>query len=540
MATLLVSGGLLWFIIGRLDVPKFLDAVQEANFFGLLAAFLVFGTGMLFAAWRWHLMLRFGGNVVHPSATIRGALIGHCFHTFLFGAAGGDVVKSGIYARWYRLRMSEVLAAAPLDRLMALVGAIFFGSSMMILGALNGGFDKLARGQILLPVLWIAGVGLLVILSIVAVYSWRGTRIAALDRFRETLQKGGRELLKDRSTLLKSALAAFCVHACLSFTMVICLASVTHVSISWMAVLWLFPVISLISGLPISIGGAGLREGSALVLLGLFSIPPEDAVAASLFTLVISFCWCFVGLSLWWIGEKKWEPESVTVLPSTISVVIPTLNEAKSIESTVTAVRQVPEVMEILLADGGSQDGTEELAESLGCRVIKSSCGRGTQMRAAARESQGDVVWLLHADTLVPLHSGRALLNTFRDKRVVGGGFWKTFDRSSLWMLGSRFRCIVRLLLGRRLLGDQAMYVKRSVLEEIGGVPDLPLMEEFELCRLLNRKGRLALADATVVTSARKFRGLGALRTYWLMGEVTIRYYMGTPVSELAEIYSKR
>jgi rSAM/selenodomain-associated transferase 2 len=540
VATLLVSGGLLWFILRRLDVPKLLDAVQEANFFGLFAAFLVFGTGLLFASWRWHLMLRFGGNVVHPGATIRGAVIGHCFHTFLFGAAGGDVVKSGIYARWYGLKMSEVLAAAPLDRLMALVGAIFFGTLMMLLGALNGGFEKLAGRQLWLPVLWIAGVAVLVVLAIVGVYSWRGTRFAALDRFREALQKGGLELFKDRPTLLKSTIAAFCVHACLSFTMVISLASVTNVSISWVSVLWLFPVISLISGLPISIGGAGLREGSALVLLGLFSIPAEDAVAASLFTLVISFAWCFVGLSLWWLGEKGQASTPAGELPETISVVIPTLNEVEAIEGTIASVRQVPEVLEILIADGGSEDGTVALGESLGCRVIRSPLGRGTQMRAAAQEAQGEVVWLLHADTVVPLDSGRALINTFRDPDVVGGGFWKAFDQTSFWMLGSRFRCLVRLLLGGRLLGDQAMYVRRSVLEEVGGVPDLPLMEEFEICRLLRLKGRLALADATVITSARKFRGLGALRTYWLMGEVTIRYYMGTPVRELAEIYSKK
>jgi rSAM/selenodomain-associated transferase 2 len=540
VATLLVSGGLLWFILRRLDIPQFLEVVQDANPFGLFAAFLVFGTGMLFASWRWHLMLRFGGNVIHPVATIRGAVIGHCFHTFLFGAAGGDVVKSGVYSRWYGLKMSEVLAAAPLDRLMALVGAIVFGTSMMLLGAFNGGFENLAGRQLWLPVLWIAGVVLLVVLVIVGVYSWRGTRIAALDRFREALQKGGLDLFKDRSTLVKSTLAALCVHACLSFTMVISLASVTNVSISWVSVLWLFPVISLISGLPISIGGAGLREGSALVLLGLFSIPAEDAVAASLFTLMISFGWCFIGLVLWWLGEKRLASATGHELPESISVVIPTLNEAESIGETIASVQRIPEVVEILIADGGSEDETVALVESLGCRVIRASQGRGTQMRAAARVAQGEVVWLLHADTAVPIDAGRALLNTFRDATVVGGGFWKTFDQSSFWMLGSRFRCLIRLLLGGRLLGDQAMYVRRSVLEEVGGVPDLPLMEEFEICRLLRSKGRLALADATVITSARKFRGLGALRTYWLMGEVTVRYYMGTPVRELAEIYSKK
>lgn len=540
MLTVVITATLLFIVLRRLDVTQLFSVLSSARIDRLLLALSIFGVGLMFAAWRWHLMLRLGGNAIHPGATIRGVLIGHCSHTFLFGAAGGDVVKSGIYARWYGLKMSEVLAAAPLDRLIALVGAILFGSCMMMLGAFSGGFAKLGGRELVWPIVWVVSLAVGVALVIGAIYRWRGTHIAALDRFRSTLQDGGKELWADRSTLAKSVTAAFCVHACLSFTMVVCLASVTQASISWLSVLWLFPVISLISGLPISVGGAGLREGSALLLLGMFQIPPEDAVAASLFTLGISFSWCFVGLALWHFGERRHAKRGLGKLPETISVVIPTLNERENLEPVVRAAQSVPEVVEVLVADGGSDDGTRDLAEKLGCRSFVSAKGRGTQMREAARHARGDVVWLLHADTLVPDAAGRALLHTFRDSRVVGGGFWKTFDRVNGWMFGARFRCLIRALLAKRFLGDQAMFVKRSVLEQIGGVPDLPLMEEFELCRQLRRHGHLALADATVVTSARKFQGLGTLRTYWLMAEVTLRYYWGTPVRELAEIYSKK
>ena len=540
VVTLLVTGTLLVIVLRRIDLHKFLEVVQTANVLGLLAAFGVFGIGLMFASWRWHLMLRLGGNVVHPGATLRGAVIGHCSHTFLFGAAGGDVVKSGIYARWYGLKMAEVLAAAPLDRLMALLGAICFGACMMGLGAVSGGFAGLDGRQLLWPILWIVGILVVVLLVIAAVYRWRGARFAPLDRFRERLQTGGRALISDRSALVKSLVAAFFVHASLSFTMVTCLASVTDVSISWVSVLWLFPVISMISGLPVSIGGAGLREGSALVLLGMFKIPAEDAVAASLFTLVIGFSWSFIGLLLWWRGDKQLKRDELTALPSAISVVIPTLNERESLKATIAAVTAVPEVIEVLIADGGSDDGTVALGESLECRVLQTRAGRGTQMREAARHAKGDVIWLLHADTLVSPTSGRAILATFRDSRIVGGGCWKTFDQMNFLMLGTRLRCLIRIFIAKRLLGDQAMFMKRSTLEAVGGVPDLPLMEEFELCERLRRVGRLALADTTVVTSGRKFRGLGALRTYWLMAKVTIRYYLGTPVQELAEIYSKK
>ena len=148
LVTVLITVALLVVVLRRLDGAELASVVSSARLDRILLAFVIFGTGLMFAAWRWHLMLRFGGNAIHPGATIRGVLIGHCTHTFLFGAAGGDVVKSGIYARWYRLKMSEVLAAAPLDRLIALVGAILFGSCMMLVGAASGGFAKLGGREL--------------------------------------------------------------------------------------------------------------------------------------------------------------------------------------------------------------------------------------------------------------------------------------------------------------------------------------------------------------------------------------------------------
>ena len=538
--TVLISVALLTAIVNRLDLPILWEVIREADWGGLLVAISVFGLGILFGAWRWHLMLRLGGNVVHPGATLRGTMMGHCFHTFVFGAAGGDVLKSGVYARWYGLKMSEVLAAAPLDRFIALGGAILFGLTMIGLGGWSGGLSVLEGEQWLIPLAWL----LLIVMSVAGVtgliYRWRGTRFPALDRFRLSLQSGGKRLWAEPMTLSKGLLAAFCVHACLSFTMVASLASLARVSIPWLEILWLFPVISMISGLPVSVGGAGLREGAALVLLGFFQIPAEQAVAAALFVLAISFSWCLVGFWVWSRGERRHQEADRDPLPETISVVIPTLNEAFSIPQTLSAVQRIPQVIEVLIADGGSHDGTQEIARLSGATVVESEPGRGTQMRAAARQARGDVVWLLHADTAVEEDAGRKLLNTFRDSGVVGGAFWKVFDEAPLWMRGSRFRCLVRCLLARRMMGDQAIFVRRKVLDGIGGVPDLPLMEEFELCRLLRKRGRLVLADGVVVTSARRFRGFGALRTYGLMWIVTLRYYLGTPVHELAQLYSKR
>lgn len=224
----------------------------------------------------------------------------------------------------------------------------------------------------------------------------------------------------------------------------------------------------------------------------------------------------------------------------TVSVVIPTLNEAGELAESVRRARAVPQVAEIIVVDGGSADGTRDIAAQAGCFVIETAPGRGGQLRAGAALAKGDVVLLLHADTWLPACAGEAIAAVLSDARVVGGGFYKVFRKPPSWLVrGSRFKCWWRRLVARRVMGDQAMFVRRSVLEAVGGVPGVPLMEEVELCRRLRSRGKLALADAVVSTSARRFAKRGVLRTYWLMWSVTVRHFLGTSPHELAEMYRK-
>src|SRR6185436_18411660 len=126
----------------------------------------------------------------------------------------------------------------------------------------------------------------------------------------------------------------------------------------------------------------------------------------------------------------------------------------------------------IIVVDGGSSDETRAVAAQLGCRVLTTPSGRGKQMRAGACEAKGDVVLMLHADTWLPPDAGQAALNCLRDQTVVAGGFWKVFRDSPLLLLGSRWRCAVRLWIGRRIAGDQGMFIRRDALEKIGGIPE--------------------------------------------------------------------
>lgn len=230
----------------------------------------------------------------------------------------------------------------------------------------------------------------------------------------------------------------------------------------------------------------------------------------------------------------------MTDTASNISTVIPTLNEAAELPETLRRLRLVPEVKEIIIADGGSGDGTTRLAEAAGCVVVSSATGRGRQLRAGAERATGEVILFLHADTWVLPDAGEALLACLAQPGVAAGGFYKIFRDPPNWLVrGSKFKCWWRLLVARRVMADQGIFLRRETLARIGGVPDVPLMEEFELCQRLRPLGRIALADATVITSARKFRKLGVLRTYALMWRVTVGYYRGVPLEELRRLYER-
>lgn len=225
--------------------------------------------------------------------------------------------------------------------------------------------------------------------------------------------------------------------------------------------------------------------------------------------------------------------------PRTISIIIPALNEAAELPETLRRARALPEVREIILVDGGSSDRTREIAAQLGCEVLAAPPSRGGQLRLGAAQAQGDVLLLLHADTWLPPDAGLAALEALRDPRVVGGGFWKAF-RDPIWfMRGARARCALLFWTTGRILGDQAMFIRREALERIGGIPDLPLMEDIELSRRLRRLGRLVLADATVTTSTRRFRQRGVLRTYLRMTHVTLRHWLGATPEELRRLYEQ-
>jgi rSAM/selenodomain-associated transferase 2 len=217
------------------------------------------------------------------------------------------------------------------------------------------------------------------------------------------------------------------------------------------------------------------------------------------------------------------------------SVVIPALDEAGRIAEAVRSARVAG--AEVVVVDGGSRDATAELAAAAGARVLHCPPGRARQLGLGAGESRGEVIVLLHADSRLPEGWAPALETALADPGVAGGAFAFRFDERSpalrLIELGVRLRVA---LLGLPY-GDQAIFARREILEQIGGVPQVPIMEDLDLVRALRRAGRLARVPLPVTTSARRYRARGALRTVARNALAAAAFCLGLDRARVARWY---
>lgn len=225
-----------------------------------------------------------------------------------------------------------------------------------------------------------------------------------------------------------------------------------------------------------------------------------------------------------------------------ISIIIPALNEATGIVATLMPLQPWrAQGHEVILVDGGSLDGTPELAEGLTDAVISTTRGRARQLNAGAAAARGDVLLFLHADTRL---SDRALATL---RVALRGRVWGRFDVDLVGSDPARPARLLRLVaalmnLRSRLTGiatgDQAMFVSRTAFNAVGGFPDQPLMEDIELSRRLNKLGSPACCQAHVATSARRWEEHGVWRTIFLMWRLRFDYWRGVPAEVLAARYA--
>lgn len=224
----------------------------------------------------------------------------------------------------------------------------------------------------------------------------------------------------------------------------------------------------------------------------------------------------------------------------TLSIIIPVLNEAESIEQTLRSARasfsaaNLP--VELIVIDGGSTDNTVSLAQPLAERVIESPPGRARQMNAGALIAQGDYLLFLHADTTLPANAGTQLKVVFSG-RAIWGRFDVRIRGKSCMLPVIAFMMNTRSRFTGIATGDQAMFVRRDVFESIGGFADQPLMEDIELSKQLIKQARPACLKGPVQTSGRRWDARGVWRTIFLMWRLRWRYWRGEGAEQLAREY---
>ena len=221
-----------------------------------------------------------------------------------------------------------------------------------------------------------------------------------------------------------------------------------------------------------------------------------------------------------------------------LTIVVPTLNEAANLARLLPELARDCPGAEIIVVDGGSTDGTPEVAAGRsGVRLLAGPRGRARQMNAGARAAGGDALLFLHADTRLPGGAAAAIARVLAEPGTVGGRFDVRLDsprpllRLVAWLMNARSR------LSGICTGDQGIFVRRADFEAVGGYPDIPLMEDVELSRRLKRRGRLGALRLRVTTSARKWEREGPLRTIGLMWALRFLHFCGVSPERLHRWY---
>jgi rSAM/selenodomain-associated transferase 2 len=218
-----------------------------------------------------------------------------------------------------------------------------------------------------------------------------------------------------------------------------------------------------------------------------------------------------------------------------LSIIMPVFNEAAEIEAALAVLAPLRvRGIEVIVVDGGSRDGTSDLARPLADRVTTAPRGRAEQMNAGAATANGDVLLFLHADSRLPKDADRLVLDRLARSGRAWGRFDVRFDKGlDLIALMMNWRSRLTGI----ATGDQALFVTRTAFERAGGFPAIALMEDVALSTKLKRISRPLALDVHVITSARRWRKHGVIRTVLLMWRLRLAYFLGADPAKLAQVY---
>jgi rSAM/selenodomain-associated transferase 2 len=221
-----------------------------------------------------------------------------------------------------------------------------------------------------------------------------------------------------------------------------------------------------------------------------------------------------------------------------ISIIIPVYNEARLIRPFLQHLRERAPEAEVVVVDGGSSDGTAQLAAGFCDRLIESGRGRARQMNTGARAARGEILWFVHVDATLPLQCLDEIGRMMDDPKVVGGYFRIRLPPGLVYRLTDGLAHYTGILLRMRC-GDHGIFCRRTAFLNIGGFPDVPLMEDAEFFRQLHRNGRVRYSQQRILVNPRRYESVGRFRLTLAYGAIATLYIFGVPLSILTSIYRR-
>lgn len=221
---------------------------------------------------------------------------------------------------------------------------------------------------------------------------------------------------------------------------------------------------------------------------------------------------------------------------SSISIIIPTFNEAENIRATVGRA-QNSAVREIIVVDCGSTDSTTEIASQLGAQVISSTSGRAKQMNAGAQKATGEILLFLHADTLLPPDFAAQACKILASPGVAAGAFSLAIDLSGAALRVVECAANFRANVLQMPYGDQGLFLYRQKFMEVKGYPDEPILEDLLLIHRLKKTGRIGIAPSAALTSGRRWQRLGVIKTSLINQAILLGYLFGVSAQRLQGWY---
>lgn len=221
-----------------------------------------------------------------------------------------------------------------------------------------------------------------------------------------------------------------------------------------------------------------------------------------------------------------------------VSIIIPTLNEEDNIKNLLNNLKNLKGDFEVIFSDGGSSDKTLDIIKDFGnYKIITSKKGRARQLNNGAKESNNDILFFLHADSIIEENALIKIEDFIKNGNKVGCLKIK-FDSKKILMNIFAILSNLRVKYRNIAFGDQGIFIEKKLFEDIGMFEDIPLMEDYKLSIKLKNICRIKYIDSFIVSSSRRFEKNGIIKTALLMQKLQYMFRKGVSIDKIANIYN--